>query len=359
MRRLVTLTAIVAFVAAFGMTLSASPALAGHCDATVTAPSSIQDAVDAADFGDVVCLDDSGGSFFQTVVFGSEDSGITLTAEDGDAPTMDGTATGFAEAIRLLDGVTDVTIEGLEIRDYFGASCCGVGNAIQAWAVNTSNITVEGNYMHDNNYSAILVGSEGTQTHTGWAVHNNTVTDNATEFFSPQIELTNCNGCSIHRNTVSGGAIGILVQARNTVPDSGLVELHGVSVKNNTVSSTTPLDGSPTVGVYVLSLASGPVDPFPPIVGAQANLQSVSLARNSVSGERAVQVLGFLGGQVINPTVVRNELSCTGGLDIGIRLLGQVTNVKIIKNDVDSCTTPLFEDASVEDTKLPAGLDFP
>lgn len=326
---------------------------AAHCTTTVIAPASIQAAVDAASFSDVVCLDDSGGAFAQTVIFGSEDSGITLSAADGTSPELDGTTTAFAEAIRLLDGVTDVTIEGLDIHDYFGATCCGVGNAIQAWAVNTSNITVQNNDMHDNNYSAILVGSEGAQTHSGWSVRKNIFTDNATSFFSAQVELTNCNGCSIHRNTIAGGAIGILVQARN-FETGGLVEIAGVSVKNNVVTSTPTTRES--IGIY--ALAFGAVDP------TRVALWDVSIVRNTATAERAVQVLAAFDASVNNTSIVRNSLACDGGDLEGIRLNGVaggvVDNTKIIKNSVDaSCTTPLAELNDTDDTKLPPGLNFP
>ena len=346
-----TILAVVGLVAAF-MAFSGGQAQAAHCDATVTAPASIQAAIDANP-GDVVCLDDSGGVFSQSVIFGPEDSGITLSAEDGDTPVLDGTGTAdsgttlLVDAIRLLDGVSGVTINGLEIRDYTSVSCCGQGNAIQAWAANTSNITVRNNYMHDNSWSAILVGSEGAETHSGWAVHHNILKDNATLFFSAQLELTNCNGCSIHHNTIDGGVIGILVQARNTVPDSGLVPIQGVSVKRNKVGEI----GKPDIGVYLLSLASGPLDPFPPIVGAQSKLQAVSVGSNNIESDGlGVLVWGFLGGEAINPALVRNDFFCDGAT--GIWLVDQITNAKVVNNDfVGASCTPLVDGG--DETKNP------
>ncbi len=354
MRKFATLTAAAAAVGLFGVT--SGTANASHCTVglglPVTAPASIQAAVDAAVFGDVVCLDDSGGDFAQTVVFGSEDSGITLSPDDGDTPGLDGSATAFAEAIRLLDGVTDVTIEGLNIHHYTGAFCCGVGNAVQAWAVNTSNITIQNNNMHDNNYSAILVGSEGAQTHSGWRVHRNIVKDNATSFFSAQIELTNCNGCSIHRNTVDGGAIGILVQGRNTVSGSGLVEIKGVSVKRNTVI------GSPSFGVFILALASDPTPPFDPILAAQTELRDVSLGGNSITSGLGAVVWGLEDGDVINPALVRNEFLCSAG-GIGIFLVDQIDNAKVVNNDINNGTATCgFVDGG-DETKFPPVPDNP
>jgi hypothetical protein len=340
-------------VAAF-MAIGVGQAQAAHCTITLTNASSIQAAIDAASFGDVVCLDNSGGVFAQTVVFGPEDSGITLSAAHSASPELDGTSTGFPEAIRFLDGVTDVTIENLDIHDYTGVSCCGVGNAIQAWAVNTSTITIRNNYMHDNNYSAILVGSEGTQNHSGWAVHGNTATDNATSFFSAQIELTNCNGCSIHRNVVDGGAIGILVQARNTVPDSGLIEIKGVSVKRNQVGDTA----APGIGVYLLALASQPVPPFDPIDAAQSELHSVSVGSNTITSPLGAHVLGFLDGDIINPALVRNDFVCSGGTGIWLReIVGEVINAKVVNNDFDASCTTLTDEG--DETKFPPVPDNP
>ncbi len=343
MRKGLIFAMLVGLVVAVGLALTAGLARAGDCTVTVTAPASIQAAVDAAGFGDVVCLS---GTFNQSVVFGPEDSGITLTAAPGAAPVLDGTGLAAVEAIRLLDGVSDVTIEGLEIQNYTSDTCCGQGNAIQAWGVNTSNIVVRRNNMHDNNYSAILVGSEGAQMHTGWAVHGNIATNNATGFFSAQIELTNCSGCSIHRNNVTGGIIGILVQGRNTIPDSGLVETQGVSVKNNVVDSD--------IGVYILGLASGPLDPFPPIVGAQADLLDVTLVGNQITSG-ASWVYGYLGGQIINPALVRNDFNCNSGYGIG--LFGNTFNAKVVNNDFANCAPDLIDGGY--ETKHPPVPDNP
>ncbi|MCH7710416.1 MAG: hypothetical protein IH903_02135 [Proteobacteria bacterium] len=371
MRKFLTLTAAAAFAVAFGF---AGTAQAAHCTTTVTAPASIQTAIDAANSGEVVCLDDS-GVFSQTVVFGPEDSGITLSAADGDSPIMDGTTLfgpTTVDAITLEDGVSDVTIKGLEIRDYLGD---GGGNdrssAIQAWAVNTSNIAVKNNDLHDNFWNGILVGSEGAQTHTGWAVHRNTVEFNG----FVQIELTNCNSCSIHRNTIDArgtfGQMGIVVQARNTVPDSGLVTIEGVSVKNNTVDTDRR-------GVFLLALASGPLSPFPPIIGAQSVLEGVSVVGNTITvigdgvfvfdssaNEVAVLVWGFAAGTVIDANIVRNDFICieTAPDDIpGIWLRDvatmQVIRGKNVNNDFVGCTTELLDDGGV-DTKDPPVPDNP
>ncbi len=369
-RSLVVLALLTLVVGIAG--LSPAPAEATDCTVTVTAPDSIQAAVDAAASGDVVCLS---GTFSQSVVFGPEDSGITLSAADGASPVLDGTGpadfgtTLLVDAIVLLDGVTGVTIEGLEIRNYSPSAspCCGQGNAIQAWDVDTSNITVRKNNMHDNSWNAVLVGSEGGYAHTGWAVHHNTATNNG----FAQIELTNASSSSVHNNTATSGntagSIGILVQGRNTVASSGLVVAQGVSVKNNTVSATKTVDfgDGPVdyrIGVYVLALASGPVSPFPGITGAEAELRDVSVGSNQITaGRRGVAVRGFTGspytgaGRAINTALVRNDITCTDDTDsddVGILVLGPDTiNTKVVNNDYSGCSPNVLDTGT--DTKEP------
>lgn len=338
--------------------LGAGVAQAEDCTATVTAPASIQVGIDSNP-GGVVCLS---GPFHQSVVFGPEDSGTTLRAADGATAVLDGTApadsgtTLSVDAIRFLDDTHDVTIEGLEIKNYTSGVCCGQGNAIQAWAVNTNNITVRKNNMHDNTWNGVLVGSEGAQTHTGWAVHDNMATGNG----FAQIELTNCSGCSAHGNTVSG-TIGILVQARNTNPNSGTVEIQGVSVKNNQITSDV---GGYKVGVYALGLASD--FDFNPISGAQGNLKAVSVTGNQITaGRRGILAWGFSGydgsgaGHVINASLVRNTITCsvlTGSRGISLSS-SDVINTKVVNNTFSGCETNLKNLG--EDTKVPPGHPVP
>ena len=114
----VLLLTLILFVVGF----VAGPIYAQGCDATVAAPGSIQDAIDGSEKNGTVCLDDSGGLFGQQVLLDSGDSGISLVPEPGDSPIMDGTPLAgiSVDAITMLEGVKNVTIDGLEIRDYKG-----------------------------------------------------------------------------------------------------------------------------------------------------------------------------------------------------------------------------------------------
>ena len=296
------------------------PVLAGGCDATVTAPDSIQDAIDAAGWGDMVCLDDSGGSFSQVVVFDVDDSGITLTAENGDIPVLDGASLAGSgpttvSAITLQDGVASVTIESLTIQNYEGdASGNDRSSAVVAWDVETSDIAVRDNKLLDNFWNGVLVGSEGSKIHSDWVVKNNLVEGNG--FVG--IELTNAEHSKIADNIVnSSGFAGIVVQARNTIPDSGLVTIEGVLVAGNTVSD------SPR-GIYVLALASEPVPPFDPITAAQSLLSGLNVKDNDISAisSEGIRILGFLGGEVRNSNFHHNTIDSD---DFGIKVMGGVS----------------------------------
>ena len=176
---------------------------AAPCFITITAPTSIQATVDANP-GKVICLDDSGGDFSQQVVFDAADSGITLTALHGTSPVLDGTGVGASttnSAITLLGGVTGVTIQGLEIRDYLGdGGGSDRSSGIVAAFGTTDNIIVKQNYIHDNFWNGILVFSEGDFVHDSWVVQKNTVKANG----FVNIELTNCNSCTIMKTYSKG-----------------------------------------------------------------------------------------------------------------------------------------------------------
>ena len=178
----------------------------------------IQGAVDAASPGDTIRV--CAGVYAENVVIGPTQSGITLKADPG--AILDGSTLGNGDGITLQSGVSGVTIKYFEIRNYNGISS-GVGNAIQAWNCGTSDISVVGNYMHDNAWNAILVGNEGEALHSRWSVKDTTAVNNG--FYN--IELTNVQDSEIKNNVVTGPgggvqAIGILLQARSMYKNSAL-----------------------------------------------------------------------------------------------------------------------------------------
>lgn len=316
-----------------------------NASVTVTAPASIQAAIDANP-GAVIYLS---GVFSQSVTLDSADSGITLTSADsavldGTGPADAGTTLDPNFAIRLLDGVSDVTIENLEIRDYGGWR----GSAISAWDVSTSNITVINNYIHDNNWNGILVGSEGGYVHDNWMVKNNQVENNG----FAGIELTNSENSTIMRNDVDGGWFGIVVQARNTISGSGLVAIDGVHILHNTI------DGATYYGIYILSFTGHPTA-FTPITGASSLLTSVNVKHNTITNSGSVASILFWAyndaATAKNGRIMKNEITPpTSGIWILERGSsgeeGTVENVKVVNNAGGVVTD---EGAA---TKLPPGL---
>ena len=310
---------------------------AAPCFITITAPTSIQATVDANP-GKVICLDDSGGVFSQQVVFDAADSGTTLTADDGDSPVLDGTGVGAGttvSAITILGGVSGVIIEGLEIRNYDGD--LGVNDrssGIVAAFGTTSDITIRNNDIHSNFWNGILVFSEGDFVHNKWKVNNNEVDDNG--FVG--IELTNTGGSFVTNNLVDDNVFaGIVIQARNGIASSGLFTHPGaVHVVGNTVSDSDRC-------IYILSLASGPLDPFDPIVGAQSSLSGVQVKNNDISDCReGIRLLGFSGGTLSNTKIHSNTIvTNTDTSAIGIRVTtlgagGLTEKSDIHHNDVTS-----------------------
>ena len=278
MKRLLTICAVATIILA-----AAGLAQADTID--VYPGDSIQAAVDSANPGDTIIV--HAGTYNQSVVFGSEDSDITLKGKDG--AILDGTSLTTVDGIKLLAGVSGVTIEGFEICNYTGLGT-GQGNAIQAWNDGTSDITIENNVMHDNSWNAILVGNEGTGLHTGWVVEKNTIYGN--RWYS--LELTNAADSVIKENTVTGGFAGILVQVRNT-------NVNNVEVEENIVSGAT-------YGIYVLSY--GP--------GATADLSGVVLTENEVNDSEVYGIIvwGYGESTVVGLVGEENEVFESGSLDI-------------------------------------------
>ncbi len=325
--------------------LCAGLAQAQKCTVTVTAPNSIQDAVNAAKTGAVICLE---GTFYQSVMI--HKSHLTLRAAPGKSAVLDGTGAG-PDAIILGHNVSQVTIEGLEIRHYgLGQWCCGYGNAVVAWDVATSSITLRKNYLHGNNWNGVLAGSEGAHIHKGWTVEENSVAGNG----YAQIELTNCHSCSIQDNTVVGNTssytdpfpfpttLGILVQARNMIPGAPPVDIQAVKVQGNQISGCT--EGGwfdVCLYVYAQGLSEGTQT-------SQAILKPASIVQNRIAGRRGVYVLGVAvdsagfevpnvtAGQVINAAVVNNAIQCVASVLPSAAVVADINavNTKIVNNSI-------------------------
>jgi nitrous oxidase accessory protein NosD len=257
---------------------------------------SIQDAVDAATPGDKIIVHP--GIYNESVVITTDC--LTLKGgweidddDDNGHAIMDGTGAGV-DAFRIKAHY--VTIQGFEMRNYTGSGS-GEGNGVQAWNDNSDFGTVRNNWIHDNTWNAVLVGNEGTSFHTGWILKNNLVSDHG----SYSLELTNCVDCKIEHNTVSGGIIGIVVQARRSIPD-GIITASNIEVKHNIVSGTA-------YGLYAIGFEGHPTG-FYSLPGAFATLEDVKIEHNKFNDNiLGMIVWGYNKGVLRNATIAYNKIS--------------------------------------------------
>lgn len=290
------------------------------CTSTVTAPDSIQAAIDA-DPGGVVCLQ---GTFEEPIAFGPQHNGTTLRSAVEGAPAY--LANNAGCAICLLDGVNGVTIEGLDISS-------STGPAIFTADGSTSNITVRKNNIHDTAWAVFVLS--GSNIHTGWVVDDNTVST----IEGAAIWLNNCSGCSVHNNITDGGgslaSIGIFISAMFS---NGTQRINGVSVTNNVIT-----------GSYWSLLV---------VAGFGRVLQAVSLTGNNITTIGAgVTLNGMEKYAILNPSVVRNTIACSEGSFVGVWLDAHapdgpigVLNAKVVNNK-NSCAENWYSGG--DSTKLP------
>ena len=338
---------------------------ASLCDFTIDSTASIQDTIDAASLvaGKNVCLTDDVADFEdREVIFESEHSGITLRAANGnEIPVLDGSglsASGSHFAISFDSDddalVEDVEIRGLTIQNYAGS---GTGSdrssAIQAFGTTpTEGIRIRESTMTGFVWNGVLVGSEGDVIHKAWMVHSNTVSD--VGFVG--IELTNCTSCSILHNDVvtdspSAGRSGILIQVRNTIPESGEVHINGVNVLHNTV------DSAGATGIEVLVFA-GNISTFQPIDGATSLLTTMVVNNNTLidNGSFGIRYRTFNeAATLVGGNIKHNVIDCdTGDAPVvGIQVSesgfdgpGTISGVKLRRNKIDSDCVPKVDKPS-------------
>lgn len=287
------------------------------CTSTVTAPDSIQAGIDA-DPGGVVCLE---GTFEQGVYFFPQHNGTTLrSAVEGIPAYLIGGGPWWG-AIALLDGVNGVTVEGLDISSYEGSAIFSLGNS--------SNITVRKNNIHDLPWA--INSTSGTDATTGWAVYENTVSPSD----GAAIGLNNCSGCSVHNNITVGGLFGIFIGGLH---GNGAQKTTGVSVTNNVITGSF-------LSLFV-------------IAGDGRVLKEVSLTGNKITTTGAgVLFNGMEEYAIVNPSLVRNTITCSEGSFVGVWLDAHVPdgpigvlNAKIVNNK-NSCAENWYSGG--DSTKLP------
>lgn len=210
----------------------------------------IQAAVTAANPGDFIQVDPF--TFFEHDII--IDKSLTLNGDPGDAtpgpgmnaPVVDGQNL-YRDAFKIANGVSDVIIQGFEIRNYTAGTGNGEGNAVQAWVASTSNITIADNNMHDLRWNGVLVGNDGaTGDHTYWTIARNVLSNFGLTAFGNGgygMELTNISHGVIEDNWIDAGtrfpAIAILVTGRRALEQN-------IVIRRNRIRG-----GYDNAGIYV------------------------------------------------------------------------------------------------------------
>ncbi len=166
---------------------------------------------------------------------------VTLIGVPGDAtpgcganaPIVDGDNNHFG--FEFLDGAHDVIISGFEFRNFGASASTGWGVPVFAWDVNTYNVTINDNYMHDIEGNGVLVGSDYADQHSNWTITRNRLTEygwtpSADEAYG--LELTNCSNGVISNNIIEPGSRipGMAIRVSGRIAD-----MHNVDVLDNYV----------------------------------------------------------------------------------------------------------------------------
>ena len=230
-----------------------------YTPAGTTTPS-IQRGIDAATAGDVVNV--APATFNESV---NITKSVTLSgAKAGLDARLRNTASGESildgtglpsnkhDAIMIANGVSNVTIDGFELRNYLtGSTSNGDGNGISSYCMSSSltganTVTVVNNYIHNVGYNGILVGSENNGStsmvvQSGWLIQKNLIEN----FRYAGIELTNVTTSQVKNNHIiapsaifddpGDAGVGIEVAARSRTKP---VTAGTIEVSDNLINGT-------------------------------------------------------------------------------------------------------------------------
>lgn len=283
------------------------------CDNTTGSPAycTIQAAVNAASAGDTITV--RSGVYNEHVVITkslrlrgdpgdtTNPAATTYYGPGADAPVLDGSGLGdtpTTSGFFVASSVTDVIIEGFEVRNYRGFRASGVTDWTGAPAF--SNITVRDMFMHGLDWNCVLMGNEGQLAHG-----NMVITRNRCEDYSGYgIELSNTQNSSITENQVSvdTGLAGLLIGSQNpaTQPTPYAITAGNVVVASNVVTSSTP---DPATGIVAYAWRGH----NQPVVSQNVTLQSNTI---TVSGV-AIHAFQVGNGTIRNLTVADNTITIT------------------------------------------------
>jgi hypothetical protein len=269
-------------------TLCVAPLGAGGCYAT------IQAAITAAAPGDTINV--AAGTYAGNIIV---DRSVSIIGDPGDtspgpgpsAPVIDGGSLP-GDAFLLANGVSNVTIQGFEMRNFTSPLMDGIGNGISAWEASTSNITIQDNYFHHLGYNGVLVGNDGAAgDHTNWLIKGNVIEN----FGYIGFELTNTSNSSIE-----GNVIHMTTPYIGAIFSSARRSETGLTVKNNLIDGT-PSTLFPVIYMYAYDLDM-----------ANPNLDNVLIEGNTISTSGTpfqIYMRNIGTGTVTNVHIHENSLS--------------------------------------------------
>lgn len=201
---------------------------------------------------------------------------VTLTGDPGDAtpgpgpsaPILDGTGFSGVPAFSLATGVSNVTIQGFEIRNY-GPDGNTNADGVVAWNSGTSNVIIRDNYFHHLGYAGVLVGNGwgGPQgVHTGWVVTNNIIK----YFGAYALDMENTQNTQLTNNQISDPTFSSL---------QGIMILALADPGNSITSSNITISGNNlNISDRTICLVQWAQD-----AAASATLQNVTIRENTIT----------------------------------------------------------------------------
>jgi hypothetical protein len=219
------------------------------------------------------------------------DPGTTLPGPGSNAPVIDG-GSAPGDAFKILNGVSNVTIKGFEIRN-FTSNANGIGNGISAWVASTSNINIEDNYFHSLGWNGVMVGNDGAiGSHTNWVIKNNILET----FYAYGFELTNTSNSSVENNIIHSDATS---NPWTCIMILGHLSQSGISVTSNLIDGPFTGKGVGFPVIYVSALTG-------------VNLDGITIQQNGIDVTGTAQSITLIKdgtGSITNVAINYNRLS--------------------------------------------------
>ncbi|WP_165875277.1 right-handed parallel beta-helix repeat-containing protein [Natrarchaeobius chitinivorans] len=231
----------------------ATPVAATASEITVSDGESIQDAVDEAEPGDTIVVED--GNYEEEVIIDVED--ISIVAADGASPVLDGGGDDGLETAISIEDANGVTIEGFNVSNYLEDTAIVVQDSagvtlsdmdvIGGWGnsgdgihlVNSPDAVVEDTVVDEHNYGVLVETSDGTLLENVTALENSDGVEISAENVVVTESTFETNGDAIR---VRPGADGAVVENSTFYDNYGnavyAYQAADLEVRNNTATDS-------------------------------------------------------------------------------------------------------------------------